>query len=296
LEVLHLFGEAERIAARAASASTRRQYAAIFRAFAFGWLAGGLGRQPIVGDLNTDAIAAYGRHLAVSGGRGGRPAAPATLRAYISMVRALVRSLGREDHVDGVRVPRHEPGPPETLTDTDCAYLLRVPERRKRAGKRDYGLLRALGDRCVRMCNAKLSLSKETSQLAVGATSWTMAPSSGDHLRVAGSICSSPAQAYVAPDDLAGLELILRGVGDPEQGGHEHRASLSGEVGPAPLPGPPSGTRHPSLTIRAELGPTSSPTPWAVRADAGLLALPSRAARRPEFRSSLDVIDAKTCF
>ena len=29
-----------------------------------------------------------------------------------------------------MRVPRHEPGPPETLTDTDYANLLRVPDRR----------------------------------------------------------------------------------------------------------------------------------------------------------------------
>jgi integrase len=145
LEGRNLFGEAERIAARAASTSTRRQYAAIFRAFGV-WLAGELGRPPIVGDLGTDAIAAYGRYLAVSGGRGGRPAAPATSRVYLSMVRALARDLGRADQVDGVRVPRHEPGPPETLTDSDYANLLRVPDRRTLAGKRDYALLRVLGD------------------------------------------------------------------------------------------------------------------------------------------------------
>ena len=45
-----------------------------------------------------------------------------------------------------VRVPRHEPGPPETLTDTDYANLLRVPDRRTIAGKRDYAVLRVLGD------------------------------------------------------------------------------------------------------------------------------------------------------
>jgi integrase len=145
LDGRNLFGEAERIAARAASASTRRQYVAIFRAFG-DWLAGELGRPPVVGDLDTDAIAAYGRYLAASGGRGGRPAAPATSRVYLSMVRALARDLGREDEVDGVRVPRHVPGPPETLTDTDYANLLRVPDRRTLAGKRDYALLRVLGD------------------------------------------------------------------------------------------------------------------------------------------------------
>src|SRR5450755_1878752 len=93
LEQRNLFGEAERIAARAASASTRRQYASIFRAFG-DWLSGELSRPPVVGDLDTDAIAAYGRHLATSGGRGGRPAAPATSRVYRSMIRALARNLG----------------------------------------------------------------------------------------------------------------------------------------------------------------------------------------------------------
>ena len=145
LEERNLFGEAERIAARAASASTRRQYGAIFRAFG-DWLAGELGRPPAVGDLDADVIAAYGRHLARSGGRGGRPAAPATVRVYLSMVRAFARDLGLDEAAAGVRVPRHEPGPPETLTDTDYANLLRVPDRRTIAGKRDYALLRVLGD------------------------------------------------------------------------------------------------------------------------------------------------------
>jgi site-specific recombinase XerC len=144
-EQRNLFGEAERIATRAASASTRRQYGSIFRSFG-DWLAGELGRPPMVGDLDTDAIAACARHLATGGGRGGRPAAPATMRVYLSMIRALAHDLGREDQAQGVRVPRHEPGPPETLTDTDYANLLRVPDRRTLAGKRDYSLLRVLGD------------------------------------------------------------------------------------------------------------------------------------------------------
>jgi hypothetical protein len=142
----NLFAEAERIAARAASASTRRQYAAIFPSFG-DWLAGQLGRPPLVGDLDADVIAGYGRHLALAGGRGGRPAAPATARVYLSMLRALARELGLAEEVDGVRIPRHEPGPPETLTDVDYANLLRVPtDRRTLAGKRDYGLLCVLGD------------------------------------------------------------------------------------------------------------------------------------------------------
>lgn len=141
----NLFAEADRIAARASSPGTRRQYAAIYRTFAH-WLREQLGRPPLVADLDADVIAAYGRHLATSGGRGGRPAAPATARVYVSMVRALARQLGREEAIAEVRAPRHEPGPPETLTDTDYANLLRVPDRRSLAGKRDYALLRVLGD------------------------------------------------------------------------------------------------------------------------------------------------------
>jgi hypothetical protein len=39
------------------------------------------------------------------------------------MIRALARDLGREDQIAGVRVPRYEPGLPETLTDTDFVRL-----------------------------------------------------------------------------------------------------------------------------------------------------------------------------
>ena len=145
LALRNLFGEADRIAARASTAGTRRQYAAIYRTFAH-WLREQLGRPPLVEDLDADVIAAYARHLATSGGRGGRPAASATARVYVSMVRALARQLGREDALADVRAPRHEPGPPETLTDADYANLLRVPDRRSLEGKRDYALLRVLGD------------------------------------------------------------------------------------------------------------------------------------------------------
>jgi integrase len=141
----NLFGEADRIAARAASTGTRRQYAAIYRAFGH-WLREQLGRPPMVGDLDADVIAAYGRHLGTSGGRGGRPAPPATARVYMSMVRALASQLGGDEAIADVRAPRHEPGSPETLTDTDYAKLLRVPDRRSLAGKRDYALLRVVGD------------------------------------------------------------------------------------------------------------------------------------------------------
>ncbi len=56
------------------------------------------------------------------------------------MIRAFARHLGLGEETAGVRIPRHEPGPPETLTDTDFANLLRVPDRRTLAGKRDHAL------------------------------------------------------------------------------------------------------------------------------------------------------------
>ena len=87
LEARNLFGaRPSGSAARAASASTRRQYGATFRAFG-DWLAGELGRPPLVGDVDADVIAAYGRQLAACGGRGGGSAAPVTVRVYLLLRR-----------------------------------------------------------------------------------------------------------------------------------------------------------------------------------------------------------------
>src|SRR4051812_21661800 len=56
------FVVAEQRAARAATASTRRQYAAIYRSFG-DWLRSELARPRVVGDLDGDVIAAYARYL-----------------------------------------------------------------------------------------------------------------------------------------------------------------------------------------------------------------------------------------
>ncbi len=141
----NLYVAGERLAARAASPATRRQYASIYRTFG-DWLRGELERPPTTSDLTADAIAAFARHLETSGGRGGGPASPATRRIYVNMVRALARDAGLAEEADRVRVPRHRAGPPETLTDADYANLLRVPDRRAVIGKRDVALLRMLGD------------------------------------------------------------------------------------------------------------------------------------------------------
>src|SRR4051812_40814646 len=145
LEGANLFAVAAQLAARAATPSTRRQYAAIYRSFG-DWLREQLGRPPTVADIDADAIAAYARFLEIAGGRDGGPATPATRCIYLSMVRALARELGRHDVAADVKVPRHKAGPPETLTEVEYENLLRVPDRRAVRGKRDYALLRVLGD------------------------------------------------------------------------------------------------------------------------------------------------------
>lgn len=56
----NLYVAGERLAARAASPATRRQYASIYRTFG-DWLRGQLARPPVTSDLTGDAIAAFGR-------------------------------------------------------------------------------------------------------------------------------------------------------------------------------------------------------------------------------------------
>ena len=142
----NLFVAGQRLAARAALPATRRQYALIYRTCG-DWLRAELGRPPATTDLTADAIGAFARRLEQHGGRGGGPASPTTRRVYLNMIRALVRDLGLTEEADRVRVPRHRAGPPETLTDTDYANLLRVPDRRSITGKREVALLRVLGVR-----------------------------------------------------------------------------------------------------------------------------------------------------
>ncbi|MBA2715543.1 MAG: hypothetical protein H0U51_00485 [Propionibacteriales bacterium] len=106
--VENLFLAGERLAARAASPATRKQYASIYRNFG-DWLRAELDRSPVTSDLTGDAIAAFGRHLETAGGSGGGSAS-ATRRVYLNMVRALARDHGLEQEADRVRVPRHRPG------------------------------------------------------------------------------------------------------------------------------------------------------------------------------------------
>ena len=104
--------------------------------------------------MTADAIAAYSREQERHGGRGGGPASPATRRVHLTMLRALLTQLGLEKDAAAVRVPSHRLGPPETLTVVQYGNLIRAPDKRTLAGKRDHALLRLLGDCGLR--NAEL--------------------------------------------------------------------------------------------------------------------------------------------
>lgn len=149
----NLHAVCELVAARAAKASSARQYGAIYRRFCDA-LRDELGRPPVVADLTADAIAAYSRALERCGGRGGGPASPGTRRVYLTMLRALLTQLGREGEAADVRVPSHRSVPPETFTAVEYGNLIRAPDRRTLVGKRDHALLRLLGDCGLR--NAEL--------------------------------------------------------------------------------------------------------------------------------------------
>jgi site-specific recombinase XerD len=153
LQQANLYAVSELIAARAPRESSRRQYRSIFRRFC-DVLRDELGRPPVVADLSADTIAAYARQLEAEGGRAGRPAALSTRRVHITMLRALAAELALHDVAEAVRLPSHRVGPPETLTAVEYANLHRAPDRRSQLGKRDYAVLRVLGDCGLR--NAEL--------------------------------------------------------------------------------------------------------------------------------------------
>ncbi|MCA1678936.1 MAG: hypothetical protein LC777_08330, partial [Actinobacteria bacterium] len=126
------------VAARAARASSARQYLTIYNRFCDA-LRDELGRPPVVGDVTADAIAAYCRALECHGGRGGGPASPATRRVHLTMLRALLTQLGRDGEAADARAPSHRVGPPETLSAVEYGNLIRAPRSPHAAQKMAAG-------------------------------------------------------------------------------------------------------------------------------------------------------------
>ena len=196
----NLYAVSELVAGRAARASSARQYGAIYTRFCDA-LRDELGRPPVVADMTADAIAAYSRDLEQRGGRGGGQASPATRRAHITMLRALLTQMGHDGEASNVRVPTHRVGPPETFTAAEYGNLIRAPDRRTLVGKRDHALLRLMGDCGLR--NAELRA------LTVRAIRRPRANSTHHHLFVRGK-GDVEREIPIPADTYSALEVWLR--------------------------------------------------------------------------------------
>jgi len=130
---------AAEVAARQRAATTRRTYAGVYRGFC-AWLGPRVG----VNAVTAEAVRRYRDALE----RAGR--SPATIAKQLSALRVLAAELGADGEVQlvkGERVGRREP---RALTFEEYTRLLRMPDRRTRAGKRDLALLYLLGDAGLR--------------------------------------------------------------------------------------------------------------------------------------------------
>lgn len=92
------------------------------------------------------------------------PAAPPAVQARSISTRS-ARSWPlerrRRPQLAAVKVPGHRAGPPVTITDVDYENLLRVPDRRFQTGKRNYALLRVLGDCGIRSAELRGLLARD---------------------------------------------------------------------------------------------------------------------------------------
>jgi site-specific recombinase XerD len=130
---------AAEVAARQRAAGTRRTYASVYRGFC-AWLGPDAGVEAVT----AEAVRRYRDALE----RAGR--SPATIAKQLSALRVLAAELGADAGVQlvkGARVARRDP---RALTADEYARLLRMPDRRTRAGRRDLALLHLLGDAGLR--------------------------------------------------------------------------------------------------------------------------------------------------
>jgi len=121
------------LAGRQAATLTREAYAGVYGAFCE-FVGADAGPEA----LTPEAVRGYRDQLE----RHGR--SPATIAKHLSALRTLASELGVE-RVRDVRGQRVARGEPRALTTQRSARLLRMPDRRSTAGKRDLALLHLLG-------------------------------------------------------------------------------------------------------------------------------------------------------
>jgi len=121
---------------------TRHAYAGVYRAFV-AFVGAGAGPEA----LNRDNVRAYRDELAAAG------RSPATVAKHLSALRALARELDAHD-VHAVRGQAACHGRPRALSPEQYALLLRMPDLRAPAGRRDLAILRLLGTAGLRRTEA----------------------------------------------------------------------------------------------------------------------------------------------
>ena len=133
---------AEEIARQQGAPLTREAYAGVYRAYSH---FAGASAGPDA--LNAERVRAYRDQLERSG------RSQATIAKHLSALRTLAAALGVEGirDVRGAKVAR---GEPRALTAGEYARLLRMPDRRTTAGKRDLALLHLLGTAGLRRAEA----------------------------------------------------------------------------------------------------------------------------------------------
>ena len=130
------------VAADQPAVLTRSTYAGVYKAFC-AFLGPGADRD----ELTRENVRAYRSSLEASG------KSPATIAKHLSALRTLAAALGAHDvhQVRGGKVARGEPRP---LSVEQYARLLRMPDRRTLAGRRDVVLLHLLGTAGLRRAEA----------------------------------------------------------------------------------------------------------------------------------------------
>lgn len=142
VDVLSLQARAAAVAADQGALLTRQTYASVYGAFcAF------VGPDARADAFTAERVRAYRDELE----RAGR--SPATIAKHLSALRTLAAALGTEDvrNVRGAKVAR---GEPRALSAEQYDLLLRMPDLRTTAGKRDVALLHLLGTAGLRRAEA----------------------------------------------------------------------------------------------------------------------------------------------